>query len=489
MRSLWMGPMLSKSLPALTRRNFLFGAAAAGIATAAGAKTARADDQPMPFVLRPASGKAALGNASESDTGVWCYNGGVPGPELRVPQGQPVRFVVDNGLDEGTTIHWHGVRVPNAMDGVPGLTQVLVAPGDRFVYEFTPPDAGTFWYHPHADSLQQLGRGLAGALIVEEPEPVFADRDLVWMLQDWRLTADRQIATGFGRPMDAVMNGHVGNAVTLNGKRLPDQTMWAGERIRLRLINGALARIMALRFEGHRPTVIAVDGQPCEPFEPEQGRVVIGPAMRVDLMLDLQGDPGQRYAVVDDYYDGLAYELTHLAYANDPPVRSHPPDTSLALPPNPIPEADLGAAVPMDLYLQGGMAGAGPLLGLGGLNGVMTPGMEGGAAWAINGMSMTGDGQAGMVPLSTFRRGRSVLLTMRNDTAWSHPMHIHGHSLWILTRNGAPVSHRQLADTVLLAPRDVITCAFVADNPGDWMLHCHVADHQMAGLMTVFRVA
>lgn len=476
------------SRSALTRRRFLLGAAAAGITVTTRPMAAAGDDPAVPLVLTPAPGKATLGDAGGSETAVWCYNRLVPGPELRIPQGRPVRFAVDNALDEGTTIHWHGIRVPNAMDGVPGLTQPLIEPGTRFVYEFTPPDAGTFWYHPHADSLQQLGRGLAGPLIVEEAEPVFADRDLVWMLQDWRLVADQQIAPGFGRPMDAVMNGHVGNVVTLNGKRSVDQAVTAGERLRVRLINGALARIMALRFEGHRPVIIAVDGQPCEPFEPDGARVVIGPAMRVDIILDMQGDPGQRYAVVDDYYDTLAYELTNFAYSSGQPVRTHPADASIKLPANPIPEPDLGNAQPTDLHLQGGMAGAGALMGLGGLNGVMTPGMDGSAAWAVNGMSMTGDGQAGMTPMATFQRGQSVLLTMRNDTAWSHPMHIHGHSLKVLTRNGASVPHRQFADTVLLAPRDVVTCAFVADNPGDWMLHCHVADHQMAGLMTVFRV-
>ena len=481
--------MPATSRLSLDRRRFLLGATAAGIAISTRPSFAEGDDGAVPLVLRPASGKALFGQATEAETGVWCYNGVVPGPEFRIPQGRPVRFAVDNALDEGTTIHWHGIRVPNAMDGVPGLTQPLIEPGNRFLYEFTPPDAGTFWYHPHADSLQQLGRGLAGPLIVEEAKPVFADRDLVWMLQDWRLMSDRQIASGFARPMDAVMNGHVGNVVTLNGKQLADQPVIAGERLRLRLINGSLARIMALRFEGHRPVIIAVDGQPCEPFEPDGSRVVIGPAMRVDLILDMQGDPDRRYAVVDDYYDTLAYELTHFAYAGGKPLRAHPADASLTLPLNPVPKPDLGNTQPMDLHLQGGMAGAGALAGLGGLNGVMTPGMDGSAAWAINGMSMTGDGQAGMAPMATFRRGQSVLLTMRNDTAWSHPMHIHGHSLWVFTRNGAPVRHRQLADTVLLAPREVITCAFVADNRGDWMLHCHVADHQMAGLMTVFHVA
>lgn len=107
---------------------------------------------------------------------------------------------------------------------------------------------------------------------------------------------------------------------------------------------------------------------------------------------------------------------------------------------------------------------------------------------AINGTSMAGDGHAGMAPLLTLARGRTCVLAIRNETAWWHPMHLHGHSFKVLSRNGKQVPHNQWNDTVLLAPKDVVECAFVADNPGDWMLHCHVTDHQMAGLMTALRV-
>src|SRR5262249_92541 len=152
---------------------------------------------------------------------------------------------------------WHGIRLPNAMDGVPGLTQPPIKPRESFTYEFTPPDAGTFWYHPHANSLQQLGRGLAGALIVETQEAYPADREILWMTSDWRLKPDAQIAGGFGNPMEAGMSGRIGNAVTINGTLPTVEPVQAGERIRLRLVNSALARIMALRFEGHRPVIIA----------------------------------------------------------------------------------------------------------------------------------------------------------------------------------------------------------------------------------------
>ncbi len=381
-------------------------------------------------------------------------------------------------------MHWHGIRLPNAMDGVPGLTQPPIKPGGSFLYEFTPPDAGAFLYHPHDNSLEQMGRGLAGALIVEEAAPPRVDRELVWVVQDWRLGRDAQVAPGFGNRMEAAMAGRVGNTVTING-RVPDTApVRAGERIRLRIVNAATARIMALAFEGHRPVVIALDGQPCDPHEP-QGRLLLGPAMRADLILDLGGEPGSRHRITDDFYGGeLAYTLVELAYDPARPLREHPPDGPIRLPPNPLPQPDLATAERHELRLQGGMMGGmGMTGGMGGMMGM------GGAAWAINGKSMTGDGSAHMPPLLTLRRGRSCVLTLKNETAWWHPMHLHGHSFRVLSRDGKAVLGARWGDTVLVQPRETVEVAFVADNPGDWLFHCHIMDHQMAGMMTVIRVA
>jgi FtsP/CotA-like multicopper oxidase with cupredoxin domain len=164
--------------------------------------------------------------------------------------------------------------------------------------------------------------------------------------------------------------------------------------------------------------------------------------------------------------------LTTLAYGEEALRRAQPLGPPPTLPRNPLPEPDLAAAERHELVLQGGMMG-----------------MNHGAVWAINGLSMTGDGHAGMKPLLTLPRGKSCVLTLRNETAWWHPMHFHGHSFRLLTRNGVAAPHRQWGDTVLIPPKETVDVAFVADNPGDWMLHCHVTDHQMAGLMTVLRIA
>jgi FtsP/CotA-like multicopper oxidase with cupredoxin domain len=449
----------------------LLSGAGVALAGAACPRPARAGQS---YTLVARAAQVPLTGSGRPATAVLAYGGSVPGPTLRVRQGEPVSIVVENKLDQDTTVHWHGIRLPIAMDGVPGISQPPIRPGEKFLYEFTPPDAGTFWYHPHANSLQQLGRGLAGALIVEERSSVPVDRERLWTIMDWRLKPDGQIAAGFGNRMEAAMSGRIGNTVTVNGVVPQDEPVRAGERIRLRLLNTALARIMALRFEGHRPVVVAIDGQPCDPHEPASGRLLLAPAMRIDVVLDMQGDPGRRYAVTDDYDDDLEYVLLHLAYSREAPLRPHPEGTPLRLPRNLLPEPDLATADRRELVLQGGM--------MGGMRGM------GSAAWAINGLSMTGDGHAGMAPMTTLELGRSYVLKLRNDTAWLHPMHLHGHSFRVLSRNGAPVPYNQWADTVLVAPKETVDVAFVADSPGDWMLHCHVIDHQAAGLMGVLRI-
>ena len=285
--------------------------------------------------------------------------------------------------------------------------------------------------------------------------------------------------------MEATMDGRVGNTVTING-RLPETLpVRAGERIRLRLLNAGIARIMALRFEGHRPMIVALDGQPCDPHEPADGHILLGPAMRADVMLDMQGEPGTSYRVIDEFYDRLSYTLSHFAYDAAPPVRAHPLDALVRLPANPVPRPDLSAAIVHEVRLQGGMMsgmGKGGMMGQGSM-------MGSGAAWAINGQSMTGDGNPGMPPLFRVDRGRSCILDFRNETAWWHPMHLHGHSFNVLTRDGMPVPHDGWGDTVLVRPREHVRVAFVADSPGDWMLHCHVMDHQVGGLMTTIRVS
>src|SRR5437764_7163531 len=218
----------------VSRRALVVGAGAAGFATVLPLRRSYAEPATKEYRIAAKSATVNLTGKGHPDTAVWAYEGTVPGPELRVRRGEPVRITVANKLDEDTTVHWHGIRLPNAMDGVPGLTQKPIRPGDSFVYDFTPPDAGTFWYHPHADTPQQLGRGLAGSLIVEETEPVTVDRDLVWLIEDWRLDGEGRIAGGFGNRMEAGMSGRIGNTVTVNGRVPKTVPVKSGERVRVR---------------------------------------------------------------------------------------------------------------------------------------------------------------------------------------------------------------------------------------------------------------
>lgn len=492
---------------AISRRAFL--AASGGLAlTALTPAWPASADNARRYTIKAAPGRVPLIGSEHPETAVWAYNGAVPGPEIRVRQGERLRVAVGNGLDEETTVHWHGMRVPNPMDGVPHLTQTPIAPGETFVYEFDCLDAGTFWYHPHQRGFEQVGRGLYGPLIVEESEPVAVDRDVTWVLDDWRLLQDASISDDFGNRMDSGMSGRVGNTVTINGRLTETFAVRTGERLRLRLINGANARIFGLKFEDHQPQVIALDGQPVEPHVPEGNRIVLGPAMRADLVIDMTGAPGNRFRVIDTFYRDLEYRPLDLVYG-DKPLRGRPPDTPIQLPDNPLAEPDLPAAERHEIAFGGGMMSGmmgsgmrGGMMdrgqsdgGMGGMMDRMMEGMRGGGMmqgmrhdgiWTINGVSATGHVRD---PLLTLARGRSYVLALHNDTAWHHPIHLHGHSFRVLSRNGTATRHREWQDTVLMAPRERIEIAFVADNPGDWMFHCHILEHQASGMMGVIRVA
>ena len=182
----------------------------------------------------------------------------------------------------------------------------------------------------------------------------------------------------------------------------------------------------------------------------------------------------------DLFYRGREYRLIELAYAKEPPLRAKPPGAPPALPANPLAEPDAARAERREIVFTGGM--------MGDMRGMMR-GMRSGMAWAVNGASNgCGEGTTPLEPLFVLRKDRSYVLRLVNDTAWHHPIHLHGHSFRVLSRNGRPAARREWMDTVLLTPRETAEIAFVADNPGDWMFHCHVLEHQAGGMMTCVRV-
>jgi FtsP/CotA-like multicopper oxidase with cupredoxin domain len=473
-----------------TRRQLLAGLAAA---TLAPASAARGQSRHVRAVaLRPAPARLGLAGAAHPMTDVWAYNGAVPGPLIRARIGDRLRVEVENALAEETTVHWHGLRVPHAMDGVPHLTQKPIAPGQRFVYEFDLNDSGTYWYHPHANALEQIERGLAGALIVDEAQPPEADAEWLWVLKDWRLTPQGAVAGGFGNLHDKAHAGRLGNTVTVNGAVPETVAARAGNRVRLRLVNVANGRVFALGFGVLKPVIVALDGHAVPPHAPPGGRVVLGPGMRADLVLDLAGLPGAVLPVLDDFYPRQAYKLLDIALAEAAPEgRAGQPVPVLA--PNALPEPDLAAARRHAIVLAGGARGRLAEAELDGRMQSLRDIAQQGYAWALNGKVTRAD-RHDHAPMLALKRGETCLLAFVNETAWHHPMHLHGHAFRVAARGPAaegapkPTPHREWRDTVLVAPGERVEVAFVADNPGDWMLHCHVLEHQAAGMMATIRV-
>lgn len=445
---------------------------------------------PLPRVLRAGVSRQQLVPPEYPQTEVWSYDGRVPGPLLRAKQGERLRVLLANALPQASTVHWHGIRLPNAMDGVPHLTQKPVLPGGEFLYEFTLPDAGTYWYHPHERSQEQVARGLYGALIVDEPQPPEVDRDETWVLSDWRLDKTATDVADFdSNRFDLSHGGRIGNTVTINGRFTPiggEFALRSGERIRLRLINAAAARIFRLKFDGHAPQVIALDGHPVAPHAMGEG-VTLGPGMRADLIIDCMGRPGERFVVADTFYP-RELRVMELVYRDEAPLRLKPLAASMVLPPNPLAEPDAARAQRHDIRFEGGAMGALREAEFDGRRlGIQELVREHGIAWTINGVAQR-EHHHHHHPLLVFKRGGHHVLALRNDTAWYHPIHIHGIAFRILSRNGNPVPLRPWADTALLAPRDRMEIAFVADNPGDWMFHCHVLAHQHGGMMASIRI-
>lgn len=468
----------------VTRRNAL--KALAALAATPWCPVARA----APVTLTAQVARQQIVPAEYPATEVWCYNGTVPGPELRFRQGDTARIVVTNQLADPTTVHWHGLRVPNAMDGVPDVTQRPIRPGEEFVYEFPLPDAGTFWFHPHLASYEQVARGLYGPLIVEEREPIAVDRDVTWVLSDFRLNRDAAQRDDFDNVFDLTHGGRIGNTVAVNGRftlKNGEFAVRAGERIRLRLVNAAVARIFLLRFSGHEPRVIALDGQPVEFHVPERGRVILAPGMRADIVLDCQQAPGSRHVVGDEFNPRIESRLMAISYGDAPPLRKQAPATPINLPSNPLPEPDVARARRHSIVFEGGAMGAlreaqyeGEQLPL------TTLVRQHHLAWTVNGTAVK---EHVHEPMLTLDEGGHYVLAMRNETAWPHPIHLHGHVFRVIARDGRPTRYREWADTVLMAPRESVDVAFVADNPGDWMFHCHILAHQAGGMMGLIRVA
>lgn len=464
----------------MNRRSFLQWAGAASLCNVVPGAHAVSNSSAFDIVAKP--GQINLVGPDFPATEVWGFNGQVPGTPIRIPHGHLLNATVKNSLDVPTAVHWHGIRLPNAMDGVAGLTQPAIPPGESFKYQFTPPDSGTYWYHSHVNAFEQIGRGLYGPLIIDELQPPVVDRDLIWMIDDWRLSDDASIVEDFGAGHDRSHAGRIGNVPTVNGRFRDIVKVRKGERIRLRLINASNARNFELSFGNLKPSVIAVDGQAVKPTQPNKP-IVVGAAGRVDLIIDMNGDPGSTMPVVDSFYR-QSFDLTKFVYEKDV-LRESVLTSAIDLAMPTLPEPDLAKATSHEVTIAGGAMGGLRRAKLDGEWMELRDIAQKGYVWAIN--DVVGN-KLKMPPLIDTKQGSSIQLTIHNKTAFPHPMHLHGHHMKLLSIDGQPLDEPRWVDSPLVMPRQTMVFAFVADNPGEWLFHCHALEHHAAGLGALVRI-
>jgi FtsP/CotA-like multicopper oxidase with cupredoxin domain len=428
--------------------------------------------------------------------GIWGY-GAADGPRvLRLTQGVPARILVTNDLDEVTTVHWHGLRVPHDQDGVPYLSQFPIGTGETHAYAFTPQDAGTYWFHPHCNTLEQIARGAAGVIVVEETEGAGFDADEVLQLRDFRLGPDGQFSA-FTKARNAARGGTLGTVITANWQPEARLTAPAGGLLRLRLAVTDVTRVYRLAVAGAEARVVALDGHPvAEPLgiaalpaadgtEPAAVAgtwpLILAPGQRADLAIAMP-EAGAEVAL-EMTLPGHQRRVVARIRATGKPLGRTIADLR-PLPANPVAVPDPASAERLDFVVGWTPEG--------------TPGTSGicGDApfrfWSINRKLWPGEGAPDpadpLAPLATLGLGKSYIFRIRNETQNHHPIHLHGMAFKLLSSN-----RRDLppvwGDTALLLAEETVEIALVADNPGDWVFHCHVIEHQKTGLAGLIRVA
>jgi FtsP/CotA-like multicopper oxidase with cupredoxin domain len=373
------------------------------------------------------------------DTPIWSLTGPTPDPGVRFKRGDELEFTFQNDLPVPALLNWHG------SDGVPAadpLTARLpLSPGARETYVIPLRHAGTLLC-----DLRLLGDGAARpsgahALVVEESVPVTVDRDEVFLIEDWRLRSDgTAIAPGID-PKDTTP------VYTINGKISLDIPTRPHERLRLRFINGCQRNVIAIRIEGYEVTVMALDGQPSEPFPARNGALVLAPGGRVDAFIDATAAPGSASAIL--LHDGKeAHPIARLVASNEPPLRAAPLPPAPPLPSNGLPaQLDLKNAQRFDLTLGGPQAGW------------VTP-----ANFA-----------ASAAPAFRARAGRTVVLALTNHAEIATVFHLHGHHFRLLDRLDDGWKPFWL-DTLAIEPGQTQRVAFAAEFAGRWLVEAMVVD-------------
>ena len=488
---------LGEGAPAPTRRNVLAGAGAFLVSSLV-PRVGRSSAHELPPPAAPGAENSVRLDlvAAERSTALPCFGGralpmwtlseGAWPPVVRLKLGERLDATFEDRLSresEHSSIHWHGIRLPNDQDGVPYLTQAPVMPGERFDYSFVPPDTGTFFFHPHCNTAEQLGRGMAGILIVEGDETEPYDADVVIALRDWRIAEDGESFLPFLTPEGAGKAGSFGTVRSANGEIDPEIVLPAGGDCRLRVLNLDNTRVMEIGVEGAEAAIVAIDGIALPPLPLKSWR--LGPAMRADIVFRAPAD-GMTVRLVD-YFAPEPVPLARLTGRGEP--RRTKPFDPAPLRSGRIPAPDLDAAEKRTFAFSA--TPTADAIAEAEAEGLFLDSLcaAAGTFWAINKRVWpAGDHSRIPPPLAILQRGKSYRFELQNLTPQQHPIHVHGHTFTVLgsSRRDLPIHH---ADTVLLQPKERIDVALVADNPGDWMLQCHIIEHQETGMMGYVEVA
>ena len=400
----------------------------------------------------------------------WTYNGGLPGPLIRTKVGDRLIVHFVNELDEPTTIHWHGVRVPIEMDGVPGISQPEVKKGERFTYDFVVRDASLYWYHPHVMSAAQVGYGLYGALLVEDPaDGVGVADQLTLVLSDIGFDKSGTLEPADSGGSAGMVFGREGASVLVNGRIRPTLRARAGAPQRWRIVNAAKSRFFYLDLDGQPFTVIGQDGGLQE--RPVTSDILlVTPGERLDVVVAPTGAPGAsitlRSMLYNRGYGSIEYrsveDLLHgrlHARAGRCPSRRLPTVTRTITPP------PLAGATPVAMVLT------------------LPPQEAGHSEFRINGVPYW------KATPFTAALGETQLWTVKNDTEWDHPFHLHGYFFMVVDEKGQPLAPKVWKDTVNIPMKTTARLLVTFDErPGEWMIHCHILDHAEGGLMGTVRV-
>jgi len=394
----------------------------------------------------------------------WGLNNQLPGPVIKAHKGDTLSITVKNNLSEPTVIHWHGIRLPAAMDGTDGV-QKPIKLGEEFEYRFVVPDAGTFWYHSHHNETVQVERGMYGALIVEDETDPVLDGEKVIMIDDMKLAANNEFTkpSWFVPRIQERHDGREGDTLLMNGKENSVIEIHAGQIERWRFINSSSARYFLLSLEGKPFKIIGTDGGLLEaPYTVTE--VLITPGERLDIVAGPFSE-GETFPIESLGYKRMTFlKAKRQTFAT---VRVKEPKPSVAL----IPErlrtieqlAPQNAPVTRKIKLSVG------------------PSLKNGMNFLVNNKMHVND--------KPVKVGELQVWEVFNASLMDHPFHLHGFFFQVIEEKGEAPAYLAWKDTYNLKPRTKIKIAWMPDDrPGTWMYHCHILEHHAAGMMANFDV-